>query len=309
MPTTIEPMKARLGKPGPGIDWQFEIKWDGYRAIAFCGERFRLQGRRLNSIGSDFPEIAALSDEPAAKDRVFDGELVVFDDQGRPDFQLMQSRREKSLRAHFQIFDLLWSEGEDLRSLSYAERRAALEAIDLAGERWSVPARIDATLEEALEATSQLGLEGLVAKDPDSPYVEGRRSSYWLKVKHVRRQEFVVGGWLPGKGHRSRTLGALLVGYRDAETDGLRFAGRIGTGMDDSLLSQISADLSADEVSASPFAAADLAEIPSNARWAEPRMVIEAKFTEWTRDGRLRNPVFLGFRPDKQPQEVVREEV
>lgn len=307
MPETIEPMKATLGAPGPGTDWQFEVKWDGYRAIAFCGMKFRLQGRRLNEIGPDFPEIAGLGEDPAAEGLILDGELVVFDEEGHPDFQLMQARRDLGLRANFLAFDLLWQKGRDLRESPYHVRRELLEGLGLAGPRWNVPDRIDASLEEALTATARLGLEGVVAKDPESPYVSGRRSRYWMKVKHRRRQEFVVGGWLPGKGHRSGTLGSLLVGYQEAGA-GLRFAGRVGTGLDDRLLARLSSELAALERSKSPFTPEDVSGLPRDARWCEPRMVIEVGFTQWTRDGRLRNPTYLGERPDKDPSEVVREE-
>jgi bifunctional non-homologous end joining protein LigD len=309
MPKTIEPMKARLEDPGPGTDWQFEIKWDGYRAIAFSDDKgFRLQGRRLNEIGPDFPELSALGEHPQARGTILDGEIVVLDEQGRPDFQLMQSRREQGLSASFMIFDLLWAEGRDLRRTPYLERREMLEAMEIEEDRWSVPARIEASLEEAMAATEQLGLEGIIAKDPGSPYVEGKRSRYWLKVKHQRRQEFVIGGWLPGKGHRESTLGALLVGYQDVEGSGLRFAGRVGTGMDDRLLGELSRELLATRTDTPPFVPRDLPDIPSQASWCEPLRVVEVRFTQWTRDGRLRNPVFLGFRPDKTPQEVIREE-
>jgi len=306
LPFPINPMKAYLGEPSPGIDWEFEVKWDGYRAVAFCGERFRLQGRRLNEIGPDFPEIAGLGSDEIAKGKVLDGELVVFDEAGRPDFQLMQSRRDSGRPVHFLVFDLLWADGEDLRPRSYIERREALESLGLAGESWSVPDRIEAGLDDALRATAELGLEGIVAKNPDSPYVEGKRTHYWMKVKHELRQEFVVGGWLPGKGHRSGTLGALLLGYRNDEGD-LLYAGRVGTGMTDELLVTLTAEMTSSESEESPFLPPGMEVIPRNARWCEPLIVVEVKFTEWTREGNLRNPVFTGLRPDKSPAEVVRE--
>lgn len=309
MPDVIEPMKARLDSPGAGVEWNFEVKWDGYRAIAFCDrDGLRLQGRKLNRIDGDFPELGQLGRDRDARGLVLDGELVVLDDDGRPSFQLMQARRERRLQAHFMIFDLLWARGRDLRGESYAHRREELERVDLDGPTWSAPDRLDGTLEEVLEVTSALGLEGILAKDPDSRYVEGRRTGYWLKVKHTRQQEFVIGGWTPGKGHRSGTLGSLLVGFHDDE-GAFRYAGRVGTGMDDQLLRRLAADLAADSRADSPFEPGDRDAIPRDALWCEPRIVIEARFTQWTSDGRLRNPVFVGFRPDKEPAEVVREEL
>lgn len=308
MPSQIEPMKASLGDPDPGLDWNFEVKWDGYRAIAFCDGNLRLQGRRLNDITATYPELGPLGDDRTARGNVFDGELVVFDERGVPDFQLMQVRRERNLTASFLIFDLLWSDGEDLRARPYTERRELLERIDPSGDRWSVPSRLDGELTEVLAATAELGLEGVVAKLPDSPYVPGARTRFWMKVKNLRRQEFVVGGWLPGKGHRAGTLGSLLLGYYESAGGPLRYAGRVGTGMDDGLLKEIAGKLSEIRRDESPFANADPGDLPRTATWCEPRMVVEIRFTQWTRDGRLRNPVFLGFRPDKSPAEVVREE-
>ncbi len=308
MPERIEPMKARLEDPDPTRDWQFEVKWDGYRAIAFCGDRLKLQGRRLNEITADFPELAPLAAQEGCSGCIFDGELAVFDEGGIPDFQLMQARRDLGLEVRFLIFDLLWSEGQDLRSRSYLERRRLLEGIGPAGSHWSVPERLDGDLDEVMAATAALGLEGVIAKDPDSPYVSGRRTRYWRKVKHVRRQEFVIGGWLPGRGHRASTLGALLVGYHDPPGGELRFAGRVGTGMSQRLLAELAHDLSSHRRETPPFRESDLAAIPRDAEWTEPRTVVEVKFTQWTQDGFLRNPVFVGYRPEKAPDEVVREE-
>ena len=308
MPPQIEPMKAHLGEPDKASRWQCEVKWDGYRAIAFCDQSLRLQGRRLNDITPSFPELGRLGEDKSARGTILDGELVVFDESGHPDFQLMQSRTERHLEATFLIFDLLWSGGVDLRPRPYEERREKLETLGIEGNRWSVPDRLAGEPSEVLAATSDLGLEGIVAKRPESAYLEGKRSRHWIKMKDAQRQEFVVGGWLPGKGHRSGTLGSLLLGYNEPGTSQLRFAGRVGTGFDDLLLSRIAADLERSSQRESPFEAADRAGIPSNARWARPDSVVEVRFTQWTRDGRVRNPVFLGFRPDKTPAEVVREE-
>jgi bifunctional non-homologous end joining protein LigD len=307
MPQTIKPMKATLEDHAPGTDWHSEVKWDGYRAIAYCDGSLRLQGKRLNDITADFPELEGLGRSRAAVGTVLDGELVVLDDQGRPDFQLMQSRRERGLTVSFVIFDLLWEGGEDLRPLPYEVRRERLEALDPKGDSWFTPERLDGTPEESLAATEALGLEGVVLKRPGSPYVEGSRSRHWLKLKNVRRQEFVIGGWLPGKGHRAGTFGALLLGYHD-EDGSLRYAGRAGTGFDDRLLREIHASLETIGSDTSPFVAGDVDSIPRDATWVEPRLVAEVRFTQWTRDGRLRNPAFLGLRPDSDPVRVVREE-
>lgn len=307
MPTRIDPMKARLGEPDPATAWEFEVKWDGYRAIAFCGERLRIQGRRMNEITGDFPELASLGTDGSTQGLVLDGELVVFGKDGVPDFQLMQARRDLGLEATFIVFDLLWAHGADLRSAPYVQRRERLESLALAGETWTVPERLDGKLADVLAATSSMGLEGVVAKDPGSPYVSGKRSRYWIKVKHTLRQEFVVGGWLPGKGLRASTLGALLLGYHDDTGDELRFAGRVGTGMDDRMLKHLTDQLVESRRELSPFREADRSAIPRTAFWTDPGMVVEVSFTQWTRDGVVRNPVFLGLRPDKAAGEVLRE--
>lgn len=306
-PQTIKPMKATLEDHVPGDEWHCEVKWDGYRAIAFCDGGFRLQGKRLNEITADFPELTGLGESRDAAGTILDGELVVFDEEGRPDFQLMQSRRERNLSASFVIFDLLWSGGEDLRGLPYEARRERLESLALAGEGWFTPERLDGDPEESLAATAALGLEGIVLKRPGSPYVEGARSRHWLKLKNVKRQEFLVGGWLPGKGHRSSSFGALLLGYRDPD-GAIRFAGRVGTGFDDRLLTQIHRKLIELERDTSPFHPDDREPIPRDARWVDPELVAEVRFTQWTREGRLRNPAFLGLRPDADPAKVIREE-
>lgn len=308
MPTTVEPMKAMLADPPQGEDWNLEVKWDGYRAIAFCDDRFRLQGRRLNDITSDFPEVGPIGFRDKHRRCILDGELVVLDAQGKPDFQLMQSRKKKQLEATYLVFDLLWLDDLDLRANSYAERREQLESIELEGSGWSLPERLDASLEQALAATAELGLEGVVAKDPASPYVEGSRSNYWIKVKHGHRQEFVVGGSTTGKGHRSDTLGALLLGYHEKGERDLRYAGRVGTGMGDELLTMIAGKLASLETDQSPFASEADHLIPKDVRWMRPELVVEVRFSNWTADGQLRHPVLIGLRPDKDPADVLKEE-
>lgn len=319
MRDVIEPMKARLAEtPAASDEWATEIKWDGVRAIAFCenGE-LRLQGRRLNDITDLFPEIAPLAEVPAAEGTILDGELVAFDEYGIPDFQRIQKRLRRnrdpdrmprrSYQATFIIFDLLRADGEDLRSLPYRERRERLESLDLHGQSWQTPDYLVADIESTLEATAEQGLEGLVVKRLDSPYHGGRAGRDWLKLKNHLRQEFVIGGWLPGKGSREDTIGSLLLGYwdnREGRGEHLRYAGRVGSGFSLGDLEVIEDDLAGFEREDSPFE--DMPSTPG-ARFVNPLRVVEVEFSEWTHDLRLRHPVFVGMRRDKAPGEVRRE--
>lgn len=315
MLTTIKPMTARSGAiPADQSAWAAEIKWDGIRAIAFIEDgSLRLQGRRLNDITRQFPEITT-PDAALEENIVLDGEIVVFDPSGRPDFQMIQRRlrrggtptRGGGRPATFVAFDLLYAGGRDIRSRTYLERRAGLDRLDLSGEGWRAPGFLDSDFEVALATVADQGLEGLMLKRTSSRYVEGSRSRDWLKVKNRRRQEFVIGGWLPGQGERLASLGSLLLGYWEGGGDRhLTYAGRAGSGLGERELGQLKAALLELEKGDAPFA--DLPRLPG-ARFVEPLLVAEVEFAEWTADGLLRHPVFISLRADKDADEVVREE-
>jgi len=316
LPDTIEPMKAELADvPAISEGWATEIKWDGVRAITFCeGGELRIQGRRLNDITALFPEIAPLAMQAGAEGTVLDGELVAFDENGLPDFQRIQKRlstsgrgRNRSYLATFVIFDLLYANGTDLRDLPYSERRRRLEALELSGAAWQTPDYLEVDIATTLEATAEQGLEGLVVKRLASPYRSGGSNHDWLKLKNHNRQEFVIGGWLPGKGSRNDSIGSLLLGYwdyREGRGAHLRYAGRVGSGFSQGDLDVIADDLAGFSREDSPFE--DMPETPG-AEFVNPLRVIEVEFTEWTHDGRLRHPVFIGMRRDKDPGDVRRE--
>jgi len=320
MPDVIEPMKAKLAEaPATSDEWATEIKWDGVRAIAFCeADGLRLQGRRLNDITGLFPEIAPLADVPEAAGTILDGELVAFDEHGIPDFQRIQKRLKRPSRssgekparsyaATFVIFDILKADGRDVRDLPYCERRALLEARHLHGRSWQTPDYLVADIESTLEATAEQGLEGLVVKRLDSSYHGGKAGRDWLKLKNRYRQEFVVGGWLEGKGARADGIGSLLLGYwahQQGHGEHLRFASRVGSGFSEGDLKVIQDELHGFERQTSPFV--DMPEIPG-AHFVNPLRVVEVEFSEWTHDMRLRHPVFIGMRRDKDPGEVRRE--
>ncbi len=238
---------------------------------------------------------------------------MAFGDDGLPSFERLQQRmhlasaervrrRAATVPIVYVIFDLLYLDGRSTLALPYLERRARLEALELNGAAWSTPA-IHRTDGAALLAESAArGLEGLVAKRLDAAYEPGRRSRGWLKVKNGNRQELVIGGWLPGQGQRRERIGALLVGYHDA--GGLRFAGRVGTGFGEAELARLAAQLGPLEQAESPFTGP---QPPKDAIYVRPDLVAEVEFSEWTRQGMLRQPSYKGLRPDRLAAEVTRE--
>jgi bifunctional non-homologous end joining protein LigD len=318
MPQRIVPMLARTGQlPADDSGWAFEIKWDGVRAIAYStpGE-LRLESRNLNEITDSYPELARIGRDLGSHQAVLDGEIVAFAEGGRPSFGALQQRmhvasREvarrlaKSTPVTYMIFDLLWLDGHTLMGLPYAERRARLAELQLSGESWQTPEHVVGHGSELLQASVEQRLEGIVAKRLDAGYQPGRRASSWIKIKTMGRQELVIGGWLPGKGRRTETIGALLLGVY--EPDGtLRFVGRVGTGFSEKELSRLGRLLAPLVRDSSPFGAGE--RPPREAVFCEPRLVAEVEFAEWTAAGNIRHPSYKGLREDKDPRTVVRED-
>ena len=312
MPEHVSPMLARLGRlPRNEAGWGFEVKWDGVRAIAFCEPgRVRLQSRNLKDITSRYPEVRGLREALGAQPAVLDGEIVAFDEEGRPSFERLQQRMHvasearvrrlaASLPVVYVVFDLLYLDGEDLMPLPYEQRRERLEALELAGPAWQVPAYHRGQGRALLAATRDQGLEGVVAKRLDSPYEPGRRSPAWVKVKNVHSEDFVIGGWMPGEGRRTERIGALLVGERD-ETGALRYAGRVGTGFTERTLDDLAARLAPLRRDDSPF---DAGRVPKGVQFVEPRLVAEVEFRERTTGGVLRAPSFKRLREEPELSE------
>ena len=291
--------------------WVFEIKYDGYRLEALIDRgKVRLLTRRGNDWTSRFPTLALRLARLPVRSATLDGEVVALDPSGKSTFSLLQQSldAERSQELIYFAFDLLHLDGEDLRSLPLAERRRQLERLlrtARATDRGVVRLgqRLEGDGPVLLRAACRLGLEGIIAKRNDARYVSTRGPA-WVKVKCGHRQEFVVVGWTPPQGARTG-IGSLLLAVHDRGE--WRYAGRVGSGIPDEMLRDLSARLRSLARRESPFAARP-AGVPGSAQWVEPRLVVEVSFTEWTPDGRLRHPVFQGLREDKPPSEVRREE-
>ncbi|MGB9111588.1 MAG: non-homologous end-joining DNA ligase [Acidimicrobiales bacterium] len=319
MPKFIEPMLALAGRlPADETGWAFEFKWDGVRAIVFVdGGRVRATSRNDKDLSESFPELRAVGDFLGSRSAILDGEIVAFDEAGRPDFGRLQQRlhltgerritaRARDFAASFLAFDLLYLEGRLLLTEPYDERRRLLESLKLAGDSFATPrAYTHGEGSKVLATAKERGLEGVVAKRRNSPYRPGQRSDDWIKVKNIRTQEVVLGGWTEGKGSRQGSLGALLLGIPSG--DGLKYVGKVGTGFDERERRQLLAELSPLSVDAAPFTMKIPPADAAVAHYVRPELVGEVQFSEWTRDAHLRQPSWRGLRPDKSPSEVVRE--
>ena len=322
-----EPMKATSGTL-PREDekgWAFEIKWDGMRVVtAVDGVAGSMEMRSSNriEITQRFPELSGLPEMLDGHRATLDGEVVAFDADGHASFARMQQRMHVDDRAEaarrattvpvtYLIFDLLHLDGHDTTALTYEQRRKLLGSLVEPGPSWQVPAHHTGDGAGLLAAATAQGLEGLMAKRLDSPYLPGRRTPAWRKIKIRREQEVVIVGWLPGEGNRSGRLGALLVGVHDPDQpdNPLQFAGRVGTGFSDAELDRLGGRLAELATPASLLAPPIPREIIRLAHWVRPELVAQVAFGEWTPDGRMRHPSYLGLRIDKDPADVVREPI
>jgi bifunctional non-homologous end joining protein LigD len=318
VPHDLQPMFAVLAADVPADDerWGFEMKWDGMRALATVdGGRVTLTTRQGNDATDRFPELRPLGEALGATDAVLDGEIVALDARGVPSFEALQPRMHVSSPATarklagehpvaYMLFDVLWHDGHSTCELPYRERRALLESLRLTGPTWQTPPAAPGTGAAALATAEELGLEGVVAKRLDSPYLPGKRSDAWRKVKPTAGQELVVGGWLAGNGRLVGRLGSLLVGYHDPTSHELRYAGRVGSGIDERQRERLEALLAPLAREQSPFASTP--RLPSP-RWVDPEVVVDVRFHQWTTGGLLRAPRFRGIRDDKAAIDVVRE--
>src|SRR6266511_1170973 len=316
----VEPMKAKLVENPPATgNWIYELKFDGIRLIAVkTGEKVSLLSRNQNELGPRFPEIVEAVKDLPARECVIDGEVVALDEEGRSSFQLLQAREMEGRKSpvYFYAFDLLQLDGKSLLGLPLEARKNVLEKLCAdAGDPIRCSGVIGGDAKALLDEVKHRGLEGIVGKQRTSVYEPGRRSGAWIKLKCANEQEFVIGGYTPPQGSRKH-FGAVLVGYYEKKE--LVFAGKVGSGFTTEWLSILHKKFRAEERSDCPFV--DLPSrqdgqwvqgiTPSMMRkmhWLNPIFVCEIRFAEWTRDGKLRAPVFLGLREDKKASDVVRE--
>ncbi|GGM88961.1 hypothetical protein GCM10011609_27210 [Lentzea pudingi] len=313
----IRPMLATPGNPPDSDGWAVEFKWDGYRGLAHCqGRDVRVFSRNDLDFLVRFPELGVLPELLHHRTAVLDGEIVALDEEGRPNFGLLQQRdkfapgvrelrRTRPSIAYF-VFDLLHLDGRSLLNTPYDVRRAMLSELALPGNHavQVPPSFPDTEPDDVLHVASQYGFEGIVSKRTKSTYEPGRRSPSWIKTPFRYTQEVVIGGWRAGQGNRAGRIGSLLLGAHD-EQGRLVYVGHVGTGFSREVLADLQRDL---ERRARPTSAFDV-EVPReharDARWVDLGLVGEVEFRQWTSDGRLRHPAWRGLRPDRDPSSVV----
>ena len=316
----LNPMKALGVQDLPEGKWRCEIKFDGYRAIAVLNDgEVSLWSRNHRPLASDYPEVVAALSMIKCRNATLDGEIVALDAKGRSRFQLLQGR-DVGERPNlvFYVFDLLHLDGESLIERALEERRTLLEKLLLKCRRpLQVSPAFDQEPSKLMAMVRRHGLEGIIAKRPGSVYESGRRSGAWLKCKVHGEQEFVIGGFTPPQGGRT-FFGAILIGYY--QNIKLLYAGKVGTGFNQAVLASLHGIFLKHRSAACPFSNLPVARAPRFGRgmtraemkkvtWLKPRLVAQIKFAEWTDDGILRQPVFLGLRTDKSPKAVRREAV
>ena len=316
MPAKVQPMQAVLGdKPFSSPDFIYEVKFDGVRALAFLRDdgQASLISRNQKDLTSRFPELADIGAHFLAGELIVDGEIVAVDERGISRFQLLQSRinlsgavnieqAARSTPAYYYVFDILYLDGRDLTGLPLERRKEILARIFMPHRHMRPSESIRGQGEAFFRAAAENGLEGIMAKRKSSAYQQ-KRSRDWIKLKVISQQEFVIGGYTQPRGSRAG-FGALLVGYHDGPR--LVYAGHVGSGFSEEILADLHQRMGQLERPDSPFDGTPKTNEP--AHWVEPELVAEIRFSEWTRDGNLRHPVFLGLRNDVNASEVVREE-
>jgi bifunctional non-homologous end joining protein LigD len=318
LPGQMRPMMASAAPSLPGDGgWAYEMKWDGIRALAYIeGGSVRLWSRTGRDITAGYPELQDMPAGVPASQAVLDGEIVAFGGEQWPSFEAIQQRMNLSpaqsrllapeVPVTYLAFDLLSLEGRPLLDEPYAQRRAMLDELGINGPHWQTPPSFaDAAGPDVLSVSRQHGLEGVVAKRLSSRYEPGKRSQSWRKIKNIRRQEAVVGGWKPGEGNRAGQIGSLLIGVQGP--DGLDYSGHVGTGFNQQALAMLGQRLAPLRRATSPFATPVPPEHARAAVWVEPLLVVEVAFSQWTSEGRMRAASYKGLRNDKDPADVARE--
>ncbi|WP_269455135.1 ATP-dependent DNA ligase [Mycobacterium kyorinense] len=302
----LSPMLATEGSVAnlKASQWAFEGKWDGYRLLVDADHgTVRLRSRRGRDVTKEYPQLRSLAADLTEHRMILDGEVVALDDDGVPSFSEMQNR-VRATRVQYWAFDLLYLDGRSLLRARYRDRRRLLETL-ATGTDLMVPDLLPGDGDQALEHSRKHRWEGVVAKKRDSTYQPGRRSSSWIKDKHWNTQEVVIGGWRAGEGGRTSGIGSLLMGI--PADGGLQFAGKVGTGFTELALTNLKKTLAPLRTDESPFNTRLPTRDAKGVTFVEPTLVGEVRYSEWTSDGRLRQPSWRGLRPDKSPDEVVRE--
>jgi bifunctional non-homologous end joining protein LigD len=321
LPTRLEPMLAvPETRPPEGAAWAYEFKWDGMRVLVWVdGGRLRMVSRNGNEVTRSFPELRGLGESLGSHQVLLDGELVVLDPDGVPSFSQLQHRIhpgsptvvKRLATAHpasLVLFDLLHADGASLLDQSYDDRRSALETLVTPAPNWAVtPSFSGVDAGEIMRVSVESGMEGIVAKRRTATYRPGKRSPDWIKVKHQRTQEVVIGGYTAGKGSRRSEFGALVLGVPSSDPRRLTFVGKVGTGFSEEARHQLLAALARIGRATSPFDSTLPTALVRETTWVSPKLVGEVRYSQWTPDGHLRHPVWRGLRPDKSPREVIRE--
>jgi len=321
MPAAIYPLLATpISKPFDSPEWLFEIKWDGYRAVAFIEDgTVRVVSRNQNDLTAQYPELIELAKTEKAETAVLDGEIVALDEQGRPSFSLMQQRTGFRPGRHrlpgrpeipilYYAFDLIYADGYDLRRVKLEDRKQALLSLIEPSDVLRYSDHYSGNGQALLEVARQRGLEGIVGKRRNS-YYEERRSREWVKVKITQSLDCVVGGYTDPEGSRDY-FGSIVLGLYDKQGH-LVHVGQAGSGFDQKTLATVWSELEKLQTTSKPFHGP--VEALKKVHWVKPTLVAEIKFTEWTHETteggpKLRAPVFLGLRPDKSPKDCTFEE-
>lgn len=314
MNAPLLPMMAVSGSLPEGAQWSYEMKWDGVRVIAaISGGACTLWSRNGRDVSGGYPELLGIAAAGLPEPLLLDGEIVTLDEKGAPSFGLLQRRMHVRDPRHVarlinevpvsvRLFDLPRLAGESLLEATYTDRRSVLESLEIEDPFWELPPSYDDGA-AALQASLDTGLEGVVAKRRASRYLAGRRSSDWVKVKHLLTRDVILGGWHPGEGNREGRIGSFYCcGY---DGDELRLIGKVGSGLDFKILDILGAELAGLELDEPQF---DPGTIPApdrrRAHWLDPVLVAEINYTGWAADGRIRHPVWRGLRLDIDPLSV-----
>jgi bifunctional non-homologous end joining protein LigD len=314
----VEPMLAVAGVlPIDTDQWAYEYKWDGVRCMTYWdGKRLILRSRNQIVITQRYPELAGLGSALGKRAAIFDGEIIALDTAGRPSFPELQRRMHvdvpapglvRQIPVWYVIFDVLYANRRSAMNLSYQQRREILDGLIVPGKHWQLSPFHIGSGQAMLESARSSGMEGVVAKQVDSPYLPGRRSPLWRKIKIIFGQEFVIGGWIPQAGAASDRVGALLLGYYETGESSqsiLRYAGRVGSGFSDATHAVLVSSLKPLTTNASPF----IEPIPrGGAIFVKPRLVAEVEYRRWPTGGSVQQASFKGLRDDKSPLKVVKE--